>query len=480
MTTLATEQPQSPQRAVSTTVVGTRFGRADLFIALSAAILTMAAQVFESSTNVYAISLAAVTVVLGLANKRAAWVLYVLALCTSGVNLAGGGSLLLEHAALIPVAYHVLTSPLTPRSGSRGRLLIAAVALCFWFGVNALTSLVQSPDSAQSLRLLLWVGSNFVAAILVYRLPLRPVSMVRDTLTVVGASTVGCLAMWALATATATPSIFVEQDYASAFFRLQGLMLEPNLLAALLFFASCVAVRFSSELPRILLSLFLIVAFVGIALTFTRVSGALMVLLLITYFWPSFSILSRGLLVLVGLGAALILSGGGRSNAGEPTILSTLANRVEGLLDFDSGTGAYRLRTADIAIAEIRQHGLLVGQGFNSFPQTHESDQGSKGELYLGLLWLVIVYDGGAIGAIFFLIAVIAAWVKVGWKSGLMFFGGFALIASTTNPIWYAFPWVLAVLLARAPSHVSEDPKVGSDSKSTGGQRSGSAATVPR
>lgn len=427
-----------------------RFGRADVLIAVSAAGLTVAAQPFGESSSTYAIAIAAITVVFGLANKRAAWVLYVLALCASGVNVAGGGSLLLEHAALIPIAFHVLTSRQPGTRKKRGGLTVAALAFAFWFAANAITSVIQSPDSGQSLRLMLWVGSNFVAAILVYWLPMRPANMARDALTVVAASAAGSVAMWGLATATSSPSIFVEQDYASAFFRLQGLMLEPNLLAALLFFASCVAVRFSRELPRALVVVFLVIAAVGIVLTFTRVAGALMVVLLITYLWPALSAIARVIAVIFGIAGALLFSNGSSNGGGGPTLLSTLGDRAAGLLDFGSGTGAFRVRTADLAINEIVQRGAFIGQGFNSFPQLHQSDQGSKGELYLGLLWLVIVYDGGVIGALFFLTGVIAVWASVGWKKGLLFFGGFALIASTTNPIWYVFPWVFAVLMVRA------------------------------
>jgi hypothetical protein len=428
-----------------------RLNRFDIGIGGFAALVTFGVAPFQNSPGSYFAAIAVASLVVGLANPRLAWMLYVLAACSSGIQIAVlGPTFLPEHVALVPLAVHALRQTKSQTLRRRPALAVVIFALVMWLGINGLTSIAESPETSQSLRLLLWTGANIVAAALVVRFPLPAVSMARDALTVIGATSFASSIMWLSATLSSTQSIFVEQDYASEFFRLKGLMLEPNILAALLFFGSCVVVRYSVDLPKIQTVAFLTIASLGIALTFTRVSGLMMAVLLVVFLWPRLSAFFKSLLVLGAIASVIVLSAPSARSSTEDTIVDVLAGRVNGILDFDSGTGAFRARTAGIAWEEIVRRGPLIGQGFNTFPQIHESDQGSKGELYLGLLWLVLVYDGGVIGAIFFIIAVLAAWKAIGFKNGALFMGGFAVIATTTNPIWYAFPWILATVLALA------------------------------
>jgi hypothetical protein len=447
-----------------------RVSRRDFYVATVVFLSTIAAFPFEDSHEVY-LSLAGIAVVIfGLVSPRVAWTAFLFSMCVSGLEMRlFGFTVLLEHIAILPLFVHVVRAVLRRRqdvtrigftqSRSMPYALVAAVALVFWVVVNLVTSLSLSPDSAQSLKLLAWVSLNIIAAILTYKLEVPIADLVRDLVVVLGASTFACLTIWALSSSTGVPNAFVERDYASALFRLQGLMLEPNLVAAFLLLGACVAVRFQAVLPRALLLAYLAIATVGIFLTFTRASSVLICVVLVAYFWPHMKVALRVFVLIVAatIAVAFLGSSSGSSATGPPldSVSAVLAERASSVLDFGNGTGAIRVYSARIAMDDIARDGVVVGHGFNVFPQRHESNLlGYDGELYLGLLWLVIFYDGGLIGACFFLMAFFASWKMAGIRSGFLFFVGFAVVASTTNPIWYAFAWVFAAVLMRGRSRV--------------------------
>jgi hypothetical protein len=431
---------------------GLVFTRSDVATITASAAVTVGALLFENGGEGFSIVLAVLIVIAGLRSARAAWIAYSIALFCSGLDLElAGFTVLLEHFALIPVAVHALrfsaTRVVIKRPVGVGAPLLACGAFVLWILVSTATSYWSSPDVAQSFKLLAWTAVNLVAAVLVFRLGVRPAKMVHDLLTVLTAHGAILLAIWVYVIASSQPNSFVERDYASQFYRLKGLMLEPNLVAALFVLGACVGLVYEKHLPRRLYPTYLAITGMVVLSTFTRVSGVLVVIVIAVYVWPRIRTAMR-VFVIAGLLIVLVVATGSPTgDPGEPDLASVIAARASSLLDINSGTGAFRARTVDLAVADMDYNGFVVGHGFNAFPQVHESGLTSDGRLYLGLLWLVIFYDGGLVGGAVFLIGIAAVWVSLGLRNGFLFMVAFGLIATTTNPIWYAFPWVLAVVI---------------------------------
>lgn len=416
-------------------------------------LVTLGALAFPNGGAVYAAVIALVFVAIGLRSPRAAWIVYVASLCLSGLEMdLGGVTVLPEHVALIPAFFHVVSAVLSPSKRARNLNSSAVASLgafAFWLATSAVTSIATSPDAAQSLKLLAWVVLNLVAGVLFYLLGRTTVAMVRDALVVLLGYGVACAGVWLFVTVTNQPTMFVERDYASAFFRLKGLMLEPNLIAALFVLGACVGLVFVREIPPALFIAYITISSVVVVASFTRVSGLLLFIVLVTYVWPRLGAAARAFAVLLALLAAAVASASPAAMQGGDDLISVLTARATGLLDLNSGTGAFRARTVSLALEDMMRQGVLNGHGFNAFPQVHESDLTSDGRLYLGFLWLVVFYDGGIVGGIFFLVACAAAWAAMGFRRGMFFMVSFALIATTTNPVWFAFPWVWAAILMR-------------------------------
>jgi hypothetical protein len=418
-------------------------------------ILTLGALAFPNTSEVYAAVLGVLLVLLGLRSPRASWIVYLVAICLSGLEMRIAGlTVLLEHVALIPVFLHVLGAVINGSRRQRMRRAAPAAAaaiitFCFWLATVAITSFEVAPDPGQSLKLLAWVLLNLIAGLLFYRLILPTIQMVRDALVVLIGYGVSCALVWTFVTLSNQPNLFVERDYASSFFRLKGLMLEPNLIAALFVVCACVGLAFVDRLPSSLFNLYLAVTAVVVIATFTRVSGLVLVVLLVIYVWPRLGPQSRVFIVILALVVFVGATAGAGNDSGEEDLLAVLGARAAGILDLDTGTGAFRARTVALALEDMAKNGSLNGLGFNSFPQFHESDLTSDGRLYLGFLWLVVFYDGGFVGGLFFIAAFVLVWVSMGVRRGALFVFAFALIATSTNPIWFAFPWIFATLLMR-------------------------------
>lgn len=385
---------------------------------------------------------------------RGLWVAFVASLSISGMGInIGGQKVLPEHLMLaVLVIYLVFTPRPTGQSGkARPVMLVAFISVTAWFASSALVSIVVPPDPGQSIRLLAWMATNLVAFVCVYLVRLPTAVMVSDAI-VTCCVLAGCYSLaWVGATISGARSNFVSLDYASSNFRAQGLMLEPNLLASFFVLAGAVAFVYRRHLSPALIVCSLSLFGVIIALTFTRVAWLIFAVLVIAFYVAQTKnrLRTTGIVLSVSVAAMIILTTGlvPLDNA----LGSTFQNRLENLFQFDGGTGRFRLQSADLAIADILRSGFPGGHGFNAFPQHYESGITSDGRLYLGILWLVIFYDGGFIAAFFFLTAFFSVWWAAP-RGAWIFFLGFAVAASTTNPLWYAFPWAFAALLARPPS----------------------------
>lgn len=401
------------------------------------------------------LSLSVVCICFAACSIRFSWICFVASLMMSGlsVQILGFG-LLPEHAFMVILLCHGarigFRRTRLSRSSSSGtiniKMTVAGILIVSWFLVLAAFSALNAPSPDQSLRLMAWVALNLLAVFVVTSARNKHPSLVSDGLKTSLAVMLVFITGWLVANATSTPNIFVEADYASSTYRLKGLMLEPNLLAAVSLLWLCIGYIYQHEMPKITYWLAIAVLSFGIFMTYTRAAWIVLILLVARLAWTG-AAKQRGLvfcafLIVVPL-LALVISGG--ISYSSASILDTIQMRFESLLDFQSGTGAYRTRTWEVAWKEIQLDGWWTGHGYNSFSQTHFSNETSDGTLYLGLLWLSLIYDGGLLAFIAFTAAFLTLWLNS--RSGsTWFFVAFIILSTSTNPTWFMFPWALAAL----------------------------------
>lgn len=387
---------------------------------------------------------------------RFAWAAFVASLTMSGLSIGlMGQHVLPEHVFLAVLLSHALrkqpaspigTAGIIGREEYRPSLVLGVVLIVTWLLTTLIFSAFNSPSPTSSLRLLAWLSLNLIALFIVR-------SMLRDSVRMVSDALVACVCViaiyvcgWISANITGTTNIFVEADYASQTFRLKGLMLEPNLLAGLALLLLCVGFAYREAIqPRIFWIAACVLSF-GIFITYTRAAWIVLFFVLAQAIWTG-GIRYR-LLVIFGLGTAVVVIGllisDMSMSAG--SITDTILRRFESLFDFDSGTGAYRFRTWEIAWQEINMDGWFHGHGYNSFSQSHDALDTSDGTLYLSLFWLALVYDGGLLSFGLFTCAFLLIWANARVGSN-WFFIAFVIISTSTNPTWFMFPWVFAALL---------------------------------
>lgn len=397
----------------------------------------------------------------GLMSHRVAWILYVAAMASSGISIQVlGQTVLPEHVLLIVLICHALFAPRAAEDlkGSaraykqEARLRLALVLLVAWLVLLSVMSAFNASVPEQSLRLIMWLAINVVAAVVVYKSRQDLFRMIRDALSTMIVLIVIAITGWAFASATSTLNIFVEKDYASETFRMKGLMLEPNLLAAICLLWLCLAYIFHKAITRRLFWCAVIFMSVAIFLTYTRTAWVMLAVLVVAAVIKASSHVSRLFVIPVVLLITLIAFESA-SNVGLPqgenSITGTVSDRAEDMFNFATGTGAFRLITWEIAAEEIARDGILFGHGYNAFPQSHENFITGSGQLYLGFFWLALLYDAGLLGFLSFLFAFILIW-RSGAKGSYILFLSFIALSISTNPTWYAFPWVLAILAVRA------------------------------
>jgi hypothetical protein len=362
-----------------------------------------------------------------------------------------------EHLGLLFLALVVLTKL---RIGRAVPLRLGAAIgwgaglLTAWWAISFAISMLSALQPAQSVRLLTWILANIIAAGAVCLLRTPVASLIRVGLATATVVAVVDLIGWALSSKAGVLSIFTEQDYASGGFRLQGLGSEPNVMAAYFVLWLCIAYAGSHHLPAGLVWVFTALAGVSVYLTYTRISWLLFAFVALALalkrlrgsrFFLTFLVLA--LAMGVGL-VAYVLSLADAPSGGSGA--AALLARLNSLQNLDSGTGALRLSTAAVAVQDLDWHRQwLTGFGYNAYPQLHDTGVTSYATPYLALLWLALFYDSGFVGAVPFLLGFLLLWFGTRRVGSAWFFLAFALISTTTNIIWFAFPWVLGALLVR-------------------------------
>lgn len=379
---------------------------------------------------------------------------FVLMMIPSARFNVGPFTLLPEHLA-IPILLLVWMgnrprANVRPRSAPWTVAWLAATIL--WWLFTLVASAFVAPSAMESLRLLIWICANVLACALVFALRAMVESVIRPLVAAVTIAMLVSLFGWVAAQISGTANDFVESDYATALFRLEGLFDEPNLYAAFLTLTACTIYVWRSAMSAGLLWVFLLVGSVSVYLTFTRVAWVLWAAVTAAFAIRQFG-RSKGVLVAIPLIAALVILVLGATpstrTAGSDPLLSATIGRLSALFDLDRGTGLTRSLTIDSALQDLTMHGAwLTGFGFNGYSQMHDAGVTSYAAAYLPTLWVAIFYDGGILAGVFFILAVAIFWFATARVGSSLFVISFALLAAATNNTWFAFPWVLGAIIA--------------------------------
>ena len=323
------------------------------------------------------------------------------------------------------------------------------VLMTLWWLFTLIASVVVAVEPSQSLRLMVWVSINLFMAVVVFKL--RDVIRARVA-QLFGLFTVVLLVAviaWLAAQVSGVANEFVESDYASDLFRLEGLFDEPNLLAAFIVLSGATMYVFRRELSPWAQWIYILIGSFAVYLTFTRVAWVCWVLVVVAIAASDIRRRTRwGVAVpLLTLGAAALvyfLSGPTYSAGASDPLVGATADRLTTLLDFDQGTGLTRFLTIQSALQDLSQDDSWIGGfGFDGYSQVHDSGVTSYARAYLPTLWVAVFYDGGIFAGVAFASAVALAWLRTARFGTTLFFVSFALLAAATNNILFCFPWAL-------------------------------------
>jgi hypothetical protein len=393
------------------------------------------------------------------------WLLWVAATTCSGSTISVLGLALQPEVIAFPLlciaVYRERRGATDRSSGDRPvALALMGVALLLWLVVNLCSSLLVAPVPASSLRILALMSVSVATFFVLIRLPAdRVASYVRAGVTLMAFVAIVSIGAWLAAQATGSGNAFVVKNYGESVFRTKWLMIEPNLLASLLVLWLTVAVVFRRSFKTG--GLVVISGLLGVCafLSFTRAAWVglivLALVLLVSGRRAPLQVLLAGVagLVLVGyFGADLLNSGQGFGQ--------TFSDRVTGIIDLKSGTGAYRTRAWKVALSDVQSYGhFFGGLGTNSFSQRHGAVDSTTGQAYLGNFWIVLLYDSGLAGVVAFAVAaIVMIWRTLRWTT-IPFFVSLFLAAFATNPMWFGYPWALMALLWVGASATLQSPK---------------------
>jgi hypothetical protein len=68
-----------------------------------------------------------------------------------------------------------------------------------------------------------------------------------------------------------------------------------------------------------------------------------------------------------------------------------------------------------------------------------------------------VFYDSGMLGGIPFIVGFLLLWAGTRRAGSTWFFIAFAIASTTTNVVWFAFPWVIGALFVRLSSRNEEE-----------------------
>ncbi|WP_378147686.1 O-antigen ligase family protein [Cnuibacter sp. UC19_7] len=393
-----------------------------------------------------------------------AWAAYLIAINVNGlIVVAGGVSIKPEIVGLLLLLLALRKNSPSSRLSQPARVGGGAVVVALLLLLSLfLASVLRAPESDKSLWIWIQFSMSVVAFLMIAHQRAIDPRFIRIGNVVVGAICLVSLTGFVGALVGVVPpgTMGVGPDM-----RLIGFSIETNIFAAQvvswLAVVWCVRVR-PSRWERALL----IVMVLAVLLAGTRsawLAGAvLLAAMLGSHFRRSMwsLLISSVLLVLAATTPAVI----GVIAAGSPP--DSLAWRLNNLMSFDTGTGAYRVNIYDTAWAEIvTWPRWLVGSGMNSYSQFHPIDATNQYAEYLGNVWLALLYDGGVIAALLFVVLLIITIRSAALPGRSAVTIAAVLLCSTaTNIIWFQFAWV-AIGLSIHGRALDRDPMKATDKK---------------
>lgn len=378
-----------------------------------------------------------------------------------------------DQLVLLPVlsgvVLRLIATALGPRTLTGPRSLASSylpfmvfVGFLMYIGANALSSLLFSPQTAESFRIVIWLLLSFLAFCITYSMIGRYVG-VREALFAVlvagfasAAIGIACFLLFQL-----TGSTFgIQQDPDP---KVAGTFFEANIFGSFQTFTALVGLSVIGlgQVRRWTLGWILlgtVLSSIALALSFTRAAWlAFMIGILVIIFFQlrggrSLILLSRvGVLVLIML---LVLAPTG--------LLGDLSTRLASITDLSNYTIAFRLQIFKAALAELSSSPIL-GLGTNSFGQRHFDPTNDFAPAYLPSLFLVTLYDVGIVGFLLLLGTfgiIVWALVQITLKDRYGWRGVFAIALLSglvslfvsyqgTNAFWFSYNWIIMAIALR-------------------------------
>lgn len=385
------------------------------------------------------------------------------------------------------------------------RLLLrpaAAYEMLFlaWILWNGTVSVFYSPEPAESLAIVAWMGLAWLMLWCVRSYFLAEPEH-RGRILDIGAQAAALLgaaafAMWASALAFGT-GFGVQPDYVTGSIASKGFAFEANFLGSQEMFWLYLVIRRKLLGERHLSPWQIAGMVLGLVCSMTRAV------------WLAVGVVLVGALAARRLTTMVLPDGPGRPHrrslgqvaagglclSGLVVMLGTpAAQKFRATLDFDSVTGQSRVVAWKTAWQDLEQSGSFhTGLGANSFAQRHPSPTIRGEPDYLGNLPLSILYDGGLIGVLLFSGAILCLIARGGnargWLLNIIFVLALMIVGAATNPIWMGFVWVtIAAIASDPPRRALLMPARGSQTPAdpaptfprVQGGRSGDHALAPR
>jgi hypothetical protein len=417
---------------------------ASIVAAVLAAIglVLFAAGILTGRWNINLFAIAFLGAAFGLALPRLAWAAYVACTFLTGISVDVGGISFRPELLAIPLLAAAVWRLSWEHERARvPKLVLAAAAV--WLALTLVSSLLFAPEPSSSLWIWIQEFLGVIAFILVARSVADKHELVEIGLRVAGAVVGGFIVVylfWPLSQSGVDPTDV----------RLSGFSFEPNLFAAhclawlgVSYYWRAHRTRWSVVYEALLV--------LGLILAGTRASwigGLVLATFIAANFlrgrgWSpariALGIAGAAAVVFAAIAAATTLLGGG----------GRFIERIVTLVDFSSGTGAYRLEIYGWALDDFAAPWRWVlGSGANSFSQLHPMDPTNVGPAYLSTVWLSMPYDAGVIGGVAFFVAIAGIWWAASRRAdAIPLVAGLLICATATNSFWMAFPWVALALL---------------------------------
>ncbi|WP_305001436.1 glycosyltransferase [Salinibacterium soli] len=358
-----------------------------------------------------------------------------------------------EHVGIL------LLAPLLLGSGTRSTPVPrpVLVGLALWLAVGTLSSLLFAPDPLRSIYIVALITASLVAFVAVSRSRVDKALLVEVGTWVLAALSTGSLLVLLLAPEypVGTPWVTAYGDgYGDgATGRIVGLAFEPNIMGGLSSVWVALVVYHRRRLSRAALVATSTIVLAAV-LTLTRASwvalAVTLVVALVAARRTRAVLLATGIAVVAGVGAlALAVATAPRD--------APWLERLVGLLDLSSGTGAFRVATWVQAMQDLAASGSwAIGLGVNTFQQRHVPAPGAAPIEYFSNAWLAQLHDTGMIGTVALLASLVGLWAATRRRlDALAVFATLAITAAFANPLWFAYPWVVLALLEFRPRRPS-------------------------